>query len=286
MKIEIRFATKIMERSDINGKMKKILAIILMVLPVLGMAQENDGMMSLVADSTKTNALPTLAEADSAYIQGDYLTAIGIYESIIENQGVNATLYMNLGNCWLKRDEVAKAILCYERAYLIDPSDPDVKFNLELARTKTVDKVNQVNQLFIVVWFKKLLAVLDVNGWAIMTVILFAAAILFTGVLLFSKKRALRKISFSFSVFFLLLSILSFIFATTQMGNIRNRDTAIIMSPSVTVKSTPTSSGTDLFIIHEGRKVQILDSSMKEWVEIRLEDGNTGWVPVNVMEII
>ena len=275
-----------MERSDINGKMKKILAIILMVLPVLGMAQENDGMMSLVADSTKTNALPTLAEADSAYIQGDYLTAIGIYESIIENQGVNATLYMNLGNCWLKRDEVAKAILCYERAYLIDPSDPDIKFNLELARTKTVDKVNQVNQLFIVVWFKKLLAVLDVNGWAIMTVILFAAAILFTGVLLFSKKRALRKISFSFSVFFLLLSILSFIFATTQMGNIRNRDTAIIMSPSVTVKSTPTSSGTDLFIIHEGRKVQILDSSMKEWVEIRLEDGNTGWVPVNVMEII
>ncbi len=275
-----------MERSDIIGKMKKILAIILMVLPVLGMAQENDGMMSLVADSTKANALPTLSEADSAYIQGDYLTAIGIYESIIENQGVNATLYMNLGNCWLKRDEVAKAILCYERAYLIDPSDPDIKFNLELARTKTVDKVNQVNQLFIVVWFKKLLAVLDVNGWAIMTVILFAAAILFTGVLLFSKKRALRKISFSFSVFFLLLSILSFIFATTQMGNIRNRDTAIIMSPSVTVKSTPTSSGTDLFIIHEGRKVQILDSSMKEWVEIRLEDGNTGWVPVNVMEII
>lgn len=267
--------------------MKKIFVLLLMMVPVLGMAQENDGMMSLVAaDSASASRIYTLSDADSAYIQGDYLTAIGIYESIIENQGVNATLYMNLGNCWLKRDEVAKAILCYERAYLIDPSDPDIKFNLELARTKTVDKVNQVNQLFIVVWFKKLLAVLDVNGWAIMTVILFAAAILFTGVLLFSKKRALRKISFSFSVFFLLLSILSFIFATTQMGNIRNRDTAIIMSPSVTVKSTPTSSGTDLFIIHEGRKVQILDSSMKEWVEIRLEDGNTGWVPVNVMEII
>jgi hypothetical protein len=96
----------------------------------------------------------------------------------------------------------------------------------------------------------------------------------------------MRKISFSFSAFFLLLSILSFIFATTQMGNIRNRDTAIIMSPSVTVKSTPSGAGTDLFIIHEGRKVKILDSSMKEWVEIRLEDGNTGWIPVNAMEII
>ncbi|MBO4561906.1 MAG: tetratricopeptide repeat protein [Bacteroidaceae bacterium] len=266
--------------------MKKIFALILTVIPILTYAQESNGMTNLVADSTKIDAIPTLAEADSAYIQGDYLTAISIYEWIVENQGVNATLYMNLGNCWLKRDEVAKAILYYERAYLIDPSDPDVRFNLELARTKTVDKVNPVNQLFVVVWFKKLLAILDVNGWAVLTVILFAFTILLAGVLLFSKKSGIRKLSFSFSVFFLLLSILSFIFATTQMGNIRNRDTAIIMSPSVTVKSTPTSAGTDLFIIHEGRKVQILDSSMKEWVEIRLEDGNTGWIPVNVMEII
>ncbi len=243
-------------------------------------------MMSLVADTTGVSREYTLSDADSAYIQGDYLTAIGIYESIIENQGVNATLYMNLGNCWLKRDEVAKAILNYERAYLIDPSDPDIRFNLELARTKTVDKVNPVNQLFIVVWFKKMLSLLDVDGWAVLTVIMFAMAIILTGIFLLSRKTGVRKISFSFSAFFLLLSILSFIFATTQMGNIRNRDTAIIMSPSVTVKSTPSSGGTDLFIIHEGRKVKILDSSMKEWVEIRLEDGNTGWVPVNVMEII
>ena len=266
--------------------MKKILSLLLIAMPVLANAQEDDGMTRLLTDSAQVAYVPTLSDADSAYIQGDYLTAISIYESVIESQGVNATLYMNLGNCWLKRDEIAKAILYYERAYIIDPSDPDVRFNLELARTKTVDKVNAVNQLFIVVWFKKLLALLDVNGWAVLTVILFAAAMLLTGVLLFSKKTGIRKISFSFSVFFLLLSILSFIFATTQMGNIRNRDTGIIMSPSVTVKSTPSSAGTDLFIIHEGRKVQILDSSMKEWAEIRLEDGNTGWIPVNVIEII
>ena len=266
--------------------MKKIFALLIAIIPILAFAQEEEGMTRLVTDSAHVAKIPTLAEADSAYIQGDYLTAISAYEWIVENQGVNATLYMNLGNCWLKRDEIAKAILYYERAYLMDPSDPDIRFNLELARTKTVDKVNPVNQLFIVVWFKKLLAVLDVNGWAVLTVILFALTVILAGVLLFSKKSGIRKISFSFSVFFLLLSILSFIFATTQMGNLKERDTAIIMSPSVTVKSTPTSAGTDLFIIHEGRKVKILDSSMKEWVEIRLEDGNTGWIPVNVMEII
>ena len=265
--------------------MKKIIALMIAIIPILAVAQE-EGMTRLMADSAQVANVPTLSDADSAYIQGDYLTAISIYESVIENQGVNATLYMNLGNCWLKRDEIAKAILYYERAYLLDPSDPDVRFNLELARTKTVDKVSPVNQLFIVVWFKKLLAVLDVNGWAVMTVILFALTMLLAGVFLFSKKSGIRKISFSFSAFFLLLSVLSFIFATTQMGNLKERDTAIIMSPSVTVKSTPTSAGTDLFIIHEGRKVKILDSSMKEWVEIRLEDGNTGWIPVNVMEII
>ena len=266
--------------------MKKLIVFILTVIPFLAYAQEDGAMTRFVSDSTKAVSVPTLSEADSAYIQGDYITAIGMYEWIIDNQGTNATLYMNLGNCWLKRDEIAKAILYYERAYLLDPSDPDIRFNLELARTKTVDKVGTVNQLFIVVWFKKLLAVLDVGGWAVLTVILFAITVILAGLMLFSKKTGVRKISFSFSAFFLLLSVLSFIFATTQMGNIRNRDTGIIMSPSVTVKSTPSSAGTDLFIIHEGRKVQILDSSMKEWAEIRLEDGNTGWVPVNAIEII
>ena len=267
--------------------MKKIIGLILALIPVLAVAQDNnDGITRLIADSTQTASIPTVSEADSAYIQGDYLTAISMYEWIIDNQGVNATLYMNLGNCWLKRDEIAKAILYYERAYILDPSDPDIRFNLELARTKTVDKVSPENQLFIVVWFKKMLALFDANGWAVLTVVLFSLTILLIGLFLLSKKPFLRKLSFYFSAFFLLLSIIFFIFATTQMGNIHNRDTAIIMSPSVTVKSTPSNSGIDLFIIHEGRKVKILDSSMKEWVEIRLEDGNTGWVPVNVMEVI
>lgn len=228
----------------------------------------------------------SVVQADSAYIQGDWLTAIGLYENVIENQGVNATLYMNLGNAWLKLDEVAKAILCYERAYLLDPSDDDIKFNLELARTKTVDKVNPKNELFIVVWFRKVLSVLDVDGWGKVVVSAFLLTLILFGFFLFSKKIGVRKISFCFSAIFFVFSILSYIFATTQKGNILNRDTAIVMSPSVTVKSTPSSAGTDLFIIHEGRKVQILDQSMKEWVEIRLEDGNTGWIPVNVMEII
>jgi len=63
-------------------------------------------------------------------------------------------------------------------------------------------------------------------------------------------------------------------------------ENGIIMAPSVTVKSTPNEKGTDLFILHEGRKVMIKDNTMKEWKEIQLEDGNVGWIPSNVIEII
>lgn len=227
-----------------------------------------------------------VSAADSAYIQGDFITAASLYERIIANGGVNATVYMNLGNCRYHQDEIAKAIICYERAYLLDPSDEDVKFNLELARTKTVDKVTPKNRMFPVVWFESVRSCLDVRHWTVTVIVMFALTFLALGLLLFSRKYYVRNISLGFALFFFVFSILSFIFASTQMGSISDRDTAIVMIPSVTVKSTPIESGTDLFTIHEGRKVEIIDAGMKEWVEIRLEDGNTGWLPQSAIEII
>ena len=271
--------------------MKKIFLALMIMAPVMTLvAQEQEDETSVIylgqqQDSASVRQI-SLSDADSAYIQGDYLTAISIYKNVIEAQGVSATLYMNLGNSYFKLDEIPQAILWYERAYLLDPSDPDVKFNLEFARTKTVDKVTPKNQLFFVVWFKKLVAALDLNTWAILTLTLFLIATVLLGLSVLTGKVSVRKLSFSFGVIFFVFSVLSFIFASTQKNNITHRDTAIIISPSVTVKSTPSESGTDLFIIHEGRKVDILDNSMKEWVQIRLEDGNTGWVLQKVMEII
>ena len=58
------------------------------------------------------------------------------------------------------------------------------------------------------------------------------------------------------------------------------------MNPSVTVRSTPSESGTSLFILHEGRKVNVKDNSMKEWKEIHLEEGKVGWVPASAIEVI
>ena len=256
--------------------MKKIFAIFLLLSSVFA--------VSVSAQNESVSAL--LAKADSAYIDADYMSAIEIYSKVVETEGVSATLYMNLGNAYMKVDEIAKAILCYERAFLIDPSDADVKFNLELARTKIVDKVSIVNELFIVTWMKRLVSVMDIQGWSILTIFLFVLAMAAFIAYILSKKMTIRKIYFYFGVVWFVFYIFTFIFATTQKSELENRDHAIIMQPSVTVKSTPSASGTDLFIIHEGRKVKVLDNSMKEWVEIELEDGNKGWVQTEVMEII
>jgi len=272
--------------------MKKTIAMLAVLLTVTaaGRAQEQEPVQEQFQKQEQFQEQVlnnvTVEKADSAYIQGDFLTAISMYENIIASQGVNATLYMNLGNAWFQQDELAKAILNYERAYLLDPSDEDIVFNLELARTRTVDKVNPKNELFISVWFRSLMNTLDLRQWSILTILFFVIAIALVGIMILSKKIGIRKISFGLSVLFLFVSILSFIFASTQKGNISHRDTAIVMAASVTVKSTPIETGTDLFTLHEGRKVEIIDSSMKDWVEIRLEDGDTGWMPVSAMEVI
>lgn len=228
----------------------------------------------------------TIEAADSAYIHGDYVTAAAMYEKIIATQGVAAALYMNLGNAYFKMNETAMSILNYERAYKLDPSDSDIRFNLGLARTRIVDKENTDNQFFITVWTNRLATIMNVNGWGITTVVLFALMALAIGFYFFAKRIWIKKTAFSIAVICLFLTILSFCFASSQKKKLLHSDTAIIMTPSITVKSTPNDNGTDLFIIHEGRKIQVLDASMKDWVEIKLDDGNEGWIPVSSMEMI
>ena len=261
--------------------MRKIflLTLIISISSVSGYSQSAD-------DEVEVRNYVSFEMADSSYISGDYATAAAIYEEILSTQGISQELYMNLGNAYFKMDQIAKAILNYERAYLIDPSNSDVQFNLELARSRIVDKEVSVNEFFITVWINRLSTSLNVNQWSILAISFIVLMALAIGIFVLSNKTALKKVSFGISIISLVISVLGMCFAARQKNNLTNNGTAIIMSPSVTVKSTPNENGTDLFIIHDGRKVKVLDSSMKEWVEIRLNDGNEGWIPVDALEII
>ena len=228
----------------------------------------------------------TKAQADSAYINNDYASAVYLYEDILANQGESADIYYNLGNSYYKMDNIAKAILNYEKALMLNPGNGDIRFNLELAQSKTVDKVTPMSEVFLVTWMKSLTNTMSEQGWSKLAIASFILMLLGLVLYFFSKKIAMKKIGFISALCLMLVCILANVFASSQKSKAQSHSSAIIMEPSVTVKSTPNEGGTELFILHEGRKVMIKDNTMREWKEIQLEDGNAGWVPASVIEII
>lgn len=275
--------------------MKKILFFILILISVTCFGQDSQNIDSIqVNDSIHagstifSNDTPgdiTKTEGDSAYIKEDYATAIQVYETLLKN-GEAADVYYNLGNSYYKIGEIAKAVLNYERALLLQPGNNDIRANLEVARAKTIDKVEPVPEVFFVSWTKSLINSMSVDAWAMWGIISFILFIVALYFFIFSKLIMWKKAGFISGVIFLIITICTNLFASEQKEHLVNRNEAIVMNPSVTVRSTPSESGTSLFILHEGRKVSIKDNSMKEWKEIRLEDGKVGWVPTSAIEVI
>lgn len=224
--------------------------------------------------------------ADSAYVKGDYKAAIEIYESLAANNGESADVYYNLGNAYYKSENIAKAVLNYERAILLNPDDEDIRFNLELARSKTVDKVAPEYKFFLMEWLEGIINLLSISAWSVLAVVSFVVMLLTLLLFLFGKSVSTKKTGFIIALFSLFITIFANLSALHRYHYLTERNDAVIMEPSVTAKSTPSNSGTELFVIHEGRKVKISDDSMREWTEIELEDGNKGWIPSSSLERI
>lgn len=275
--------------------MKKIVFLTLMVLCSLNiLAADSLAVKSSMKPlNTKLRALSssqiqaaTKVLGDDAYSHNDFATAAQIYECVLKTKGEAAEIYYNLGNSYYKLGEISKAILNYERALLLKPGDSDFRANLEIARSKTVDKVNPTPQFFLVNWTNSLINTMGTDSWATTGIIFFILFILGASCFIFSKRVLVKKITFISSLVLLVFVIVANIFASIQKSELENRTNAIVITSSVTVKSTPNVTGTDLFIIHEGHKVVVKDSSMREWKEIKLEDGNVGWVKTTDIEII
>ena len=228
----------------------------------------------------------TKAMADSAYADADYATAVYIYERLIDEQGESAAVYYNLGGAYYKIGEIARSILNYERALLLSPSDEDTKFNLELARAKAIDKNVLVPELFFVRWYRNFASIMSADAWAKTSILCFIICISCFALFIFNKKSKTKKIIFIFALLSLLGSVVAGVTASNQAAKLKHRESAIVMEPSVTVRSTPSVNGTELFVLHEGKKVKIKDDSMSAWKEIELEDGNIGWLPAEAIERI
>ena len=215
--------------------------------------------------------------AETAYAAEQYDKAIELYESILKSYGDSYELYYNLGNSYYKDGKIAHAILNYERALLIKPGDSDIRFNLELAKQQTVDKIEPIKEFFLKEWFRSAQNMIGVDSWATLGIVCF---VLFIGCLVlffFSKWMRIKKIGFYLGILLFIVVIFANIFAYNQKNELINRNGAIVFAPTVTVKSSPDDSGTDLFVLHEGTKVHIR-GSIGEWTEIMFEDGNVGWI--------
>lgn len=240
----------------------------------------------LLVSACQWSVAATKAEADKAYQENDFASAIEQYEAILEAGQESAAIYYNLGNSYYKSENIAKAILNYERALLLNPADADTRFNLELAKSKTVDKVTPASEIFIATWIRSLTNLMSEAAWAKLAILSFILVLVGLSLYIFGKKIAVRKVGFIGAIIFVIVCISANLFADSQKEKLVVRTGAIVMSPSVTVRSTPNESGTELFVLHEGTKIVVEDNAMKGWKEIRLEDGNKGWVPTESIEVI
>ncbi|NOZ46471.1 MAG: tetratricopeptide repeat protein [Chlorobi bacterium] len=215
--------------------------------------------------------------ANAAYNNGDYELASNYYKRIIDSGFVAPEVYYNLANSYYKSNKVIMAILFYEKALKLAPHDEEIAFNLEIARKHVVDKIEVLPRLFIWDWFDKLVNLFSTDKWAYISIISFILTLLAFLFFFFTKIIAVKKAGFWLGLLLLFISIISFNFSYKQKNMIVNHNTAIIFSSTVTVKSSPDESGTDLFVLHEGTKV-MLEDSVQNWVEIKIANGHKGWL--------
>jgi len=224
-------------------------------------------------------------QANQLYAQEEYAQAIALYDSVMGSGNISHELFFNLGNAWFKLNDLPKAIVNYERAKLLAPNDEDINFNLELTNTYLTDKITAVPEFRIKKWLNAMSLWMRPNTWALLGVLAFAFTLFLF--LLYRKtyKSGLRKWAFTGSLIWLMLAAVFIYMGNRQKNYVLDNPYAIVNEPTVMVKSTPDMQSTDLFVIHEGLKVEVLEDYF-DWSEIKLANGNKGWMQTNELIMI
>ena len=255
-----------MKRVPRKGAAAALLALLLLLPAHFASAQQAN-----YADSLWTAGV-------SAYSDGDWATAAKAWSDLRALGLESPQLYCNLGDALFKQDDLAHAILNYERALKLDPSYADARHNLAFAQTQLQDKIEAIPEFFLSVWGRKLCWLLPADTWAALFLVLLAAALACTLLFLLGRRVAARKTGFIAGIVALVLALLCMSFAFWQRSDYRKADSAIVTRAVTTVQSAPgRDSAKDLFVLHEGTKVKLLDS-VGSWRNIELADGRQGWL--------
>lgn len=255
--------------------MKHVLAILLVaggLAAPYGLAMDRD-----LADTL-------MHRAQEAYAAGDHGTALLLFDSVAMAY-TSATLHYNIGNCHFKRGDIPHAILHYERALRLEPGSEDVRANLDLARQQVVDRINELPGFALGATWSRLRGGRDVDQWARRALWLCLALFTSLSAMLFLRNRWARVALSVLAAGLFLGTATAVSFAATRVAEVKADDEAIIMAAKVDVRSEPRSSGTVLFVLHKGSKVSV-EQEQDGWLEVRLPNGNVGWMPSSSLERI
>ncbi len=224
-------------------------------------------------------------KANNAYSEGDYTAAKASYAEIIEAGFTHPDLTYNLANSYFKLNEPIKAILYYEKTLKANPGHKDALHNLKLANSQTIDKIDALPTAAFADLQEWISTLISISTWTLLAFVFLLAALATTGLFLLGKSSKIKRLGLNLTLLMSVLWGLTVALGTAQKLESFREDSAIIFETSVHVKSEPTTNGSDLFVIHEGLKVRILQQQ-EQFVEIQLPDGNTGWVKRSALEVI
>lgn len=240
---------------------------------------------SLARGQNPPNSDSSFIAANRAYGEENFDEAINLYQNILSQDLESAEVYFNLGNSFYKIRNYPKAILNYERALLLDPRNENIKYNINKARIYNVDKIDDIPEFIIQRGINGIIGSFKSNTWAVISVFCFAAGLLLLLIYFLSMNISLKRIGFYSGIILLFSAILAFGISSRTKSLQQRSNGAIVISPTITIKGSPSEGGTDLFIIHEGTKVYLLDQ-LNDWYEIKLGDGKQGWLQQTDIEVI
>ena len=224
-------------------------------------------------------------QAAAAYNNANYDQAIEAYMAILSQGLHSAKLYYNLANAHFKKNELGKAILYYNRALRLKPGDEDIRHNLEYAESSTKDSIEEIPEFFLTTWVRAIRLTLSGNTWTILSLVMLALALGMALLFLLSQRLSLRKTGFYMMSTAAVLFIITTLFAISDRKTNVGHTEAIVMSSSVSIKSSPDRAATELFVLHEGTKLTIGDT-IEGWAEVRIADGRKGWIETSRIEKI
>jgi tetratricopeptide (TPR) repeat protein len=216
-------------------------------------------------------------QATVAYNEGDYEKAITNYLEILDNGEHSAALYFNLGNSYYKINQIAPSIYYYEKALLLKPNDPEIKNNLAYAQNMTLDAIEKMPETGFSKIYNKITGFLSFDQWAISAVVFTILFVVLYIAFFYFRYSSRKRIAFITGMISLIIALISMTFAFIQYNDFKGDRQAIIFSEEVAVKSEPNNRSQEVFNLHEGTKIHVLDS-LDEWKKIRIGDGKTGWL--------